>query len=68
MIFEADRFRRTLAPAIAGGGSGALVDVVYVRDGDHLARHAQLGAGGWQAATTVSATALTGAPALAASP
>ena len=57
-----------LAPAIAGDGSGALVDVVYVRDGDRVARHAQLGAGGWQPATTVAATALTGAPALAAAP
>ncbi|MDB4969293.1 MAG: hypothetical protein JWN44_4982, partial [Myxococcales bacterium] len=58
----------SLAPAIAGSGSSALVDVVYVRDGDHLARHAQLAAAGWQAATTISATALTGAPALTAAP
>jgi hypothetical protein len=57
----------TLAPAVAGGVGGSIADVVYVRS-DGTARHAQLGAGGWQAPVTVAATALTGAPALAVTP
>lgn len=57
----------SLPPALASG-SGSLADVVYVRDGDKLARHVQLTAGGWQPAVTVGATALSGAPALTAVP
>jgi len=57
----------TLAPAIAGGVAGSLADVVYVRS-DGTPRHAQLTSGGWQAPVTVAAAALTGAPALAATP
>jgi hypothetical protein len=55
-----------LAPAIAAGGSN-VADVVYVRS-DGTPRHAALTAGGWQPPVTVAAVALTGAPALAATP
>jgi hypothetical protein len=54
----------SLAPAIAGGGSSALADVVYVREGDKALRHAQLVAAGWQAPVSIGTTAATGAPAL----
>lgn len=57
----------SLAPAIAGGVSGDLADVVYVRS-DGTPRHAALTAGGWQAPVTVAAATLTGAPAIAATP
>ena len=56
----------TLAPALAGGAAG-IADVVYVRS-DGTPRHAQLTASGWQAPVTVAATALSGAPAVVATP
>jgi hypothetical protein len=52
----------------SGGAGGSLADVAYVRDADHVARHAQLTAAGWQPAETVAATALSGAPALTRTP
>jgi hypothetical protein len=57
----------TALPAAIAGGAGAIVDVVYVRS-DGTPRHAQLTASGWQTPVTVAAVALTGAPALAATP
>jgi hypothetical protein len=56
------------APALARGVAGNLADVVWVRDGDQVARHAQLTIDGWQPPITVAATALSGAPALASAP
>jgi hypothetical protein len=57
----------TLAPAIAGGVSGSLADVVYVRS-DGTPRHAQLTAAGWQPPVTIAAVVASGAPALTATP
>jgi hypothetical protein len=53
------------AAALVGGSGGSLADVVYVRDGDQLPRHAVLGSAGWSAPITVATTPLNGAPALA---
>ncbi len=58
----------SLPAALVTGSGGSIVDVVYVRDGDGLPRHATLGSAGWTPPVTIAATPLTGAPALTVAP